>query len=288
MSNKGLSSRTLENYLYYFDNFSYGDFTQENVSLFLSNRKTSNIVARSFVKNLRTFLLQNYVELGISESNKLVISGVELPQITGRTKVAVVIPIPFHMIDTLESKLKTDKEKLQFRLTYHCGLRSQEMMSIEPINFNWDTWKLNPNSNGECIVYGKGNKERAAVVPSSVMRMTAIYIRKHRIYNDEKVFFTKNTNGTIQSRARLWRKNLADAGVLSGIAKKGGDGKIISQTRVHPHRLRHSFATHCLDRGMTIDEIKELLGHSSISSTQIYTHVNKQKLGEKIERMSRD
>jgi len=286
LSNKGLSSRTLENYLYYFDGFIYDVFNQEKVALFLSEKKNSNIVARSFVKNFREFLIKNYVELGISEDYKLHIIAVELPRITGRAKVKVPIPIPFHMIDILESKLGDAKQKLQFRITYHCGLRSQELMRIRPIDFNWDEWKLDTTQAGTCMVAGKGNKPRLAIVPSFLMKMSAKYIRRNNIPIDEKIFFSKNTSGSLASRSRLWRRNLSDAGYLAGIVKKDGSGKAIEETRVHPHRLRHSFASHCADKGMPLNKIRDLLGHSSIQSTQIYLHTSKQELKKDVEDMN--
>jgi len=106
-------------------------------------------------------------------------------------------------------------------------------------------------------------------------------------YKDDDSFIFIITNHKVKpkSRERTWRKKLDEASIRSGITTLNSEGKVIKGTRVHPHLLRHSFATHLLENGRDIKEIQELLRHSSLQSTQVYLHVNKEKLKSGIEEL---
>lgn len=282
--NKNLKERTIESYIYYFNKFTSEVFDQESVSKYLSLKSNRNNVARSFLLNFQKFLLVHHDELKISLELKSKIASVELPKLTGRSKVRIIHPIPHDQIFLLEKYLKEEKEKLQLMLSYFCGLRLGELLKITIISFDWDKWKEDVEKMGDCRVFGKGDKEGIALVPSDLMKRIAKFIRsKDWSSPNAYIFRDQDREYNFNSLARTWQSRLSDAGVKAGITKMGDNGEIIKGTSVHPHRLRHSYGTHLREvLGLDIRDIQELLRHSSIQSTQIYTHVSKEKLKDKL------
>ncbi len=285
LRNKNLKERTIEEYLYYFNKFLDNVFDQETVSRFLANKSHRNIVARSFLINLRKFILVNYKELGFTIDQRLEASEVELPKITGRAKKREIIPLKLEEINLLEKYLETEKLKLQLLCSYYGALRVGEMLKIKVISFNWEEWKKDMSKMGECKVLGKGDKEGFAFFPSRLMVRIARYIRSQKNLDINSTIFIKNyvNHRSIKSGATIWQKKLREAGIKAKLIKFDGEGKIIPDTSVHPHRLRHSYASYLINvKGMNIMEAKIILRHSSLTSTQIYVHIDREKLKEKL------
>lgn len=284
LRNKNLKERTVENYIYYFNKFTEDTFTQETVSRFLADKTNRNSIGRSFLVNLQKYLKVNYAELGFSQESRLKITEVELPKLTGRVKQTLITPIPHEQIAILEKFLETEQLKLELLISYYCGLRLGEMLKITIMSFNWDVWKKDINKMGECRVFGKGNKEGIALVPGILMKRIAKWIRGKQFKDvNSKLFVSDSANINMKNRARLWQMRLRSAGIRSGITKVDSDGKAIKETVVHPHRLRHSYASYLInDKGMDIRKVQEVLRHTSIQSTQIYTHINKEQLKEEL------
>ena len=170
-------------------------------------------------------------------------------------------------------------------LTYYCGLRLGELLKITILSFNWDSWKKDTSKMGECMVYGKGDKEGIALVPSALMIRVAKYIKSRNFDSlDSKLFVRGNGDINLKNKSRTFQLKLRDAGIKAGITKLDKDEKVIKDTVVHPHRLRHSYASYLLnDKGLNMREVQEILRHSSIQSTQVYTHINKEHLKEKLQ-----
>lgn len=288
LTNKNLKPRTIENYIYYFNKFTYNKFNQETVSKFLSQKENRNSIGRSFLVNLKLFLMQNYKELGIPKDEALEdISLVELPKLTGRSKVRLIRPIRHDQIELLERFLDSEQLKLQLLLSYYCGLRLGELLKITINSFNWEVWKKDTSQIGECIVYGKGDKEGLAYVPSELMMRIAKYIQNNNFDSlNSRIFVSGRQNIDLKNKARTWQLKLREAGIKSGVTKLDQNGEPIEGTVVYPHRLRHSYATHLkVDLGLDTIEIKELMRHSSIQSTQIYEHLDKGYLKEKLKEL---
>ena len=283
--NKNLKPRTVENYIYYFNKFTYDAFNQETISKFLSLKANRNSIARSFLINLKKFLSVNYKELGISLDNKIIISDVELPKLSGRTKERLVNPIPHEQIALLERYLREEKEKLQLLLSYYCGLRLGELLKITLISFNWEEWKKDISQMGECRVYGKGDQQGIGLVPAVLMVRLSKYIRGKNFSSlNSPLFLNRNFADTnFKNASRSWEMKLRKAGIESRITKLDSEGKVIKETAVHPHRLRHSWASYLLnEKKLNLKEVQVILRHKSISSTQIYTHINREDLKQKL------
>ena len=287
LKNKNLKERTVDNYIYYFNKFTFDVFNQETVSRFLSDRTNRNSIGRSFLVNFQKFLMVNYKELGFSQESRLNIADVELPKLTGRVKERLVKPIPHEQIPLLEKALETEKLRLMLLLSYYCALRLGELLKIDILAFNWEEWKKNTSKMGECRVYGKGDKEGIALVPAELMKRVAIYIKNKNFSSlDSKLFILGGRDITslqIKNRSRTFQTKLRNAGIISRITKLDDKGEPIKDTIVHPHRLRHSYASYLLNvKGLNLKEVQEVLRHRTIQSTQIYTHINKDKLKERL------
>ena len=286
--NKNLKERTIEEYLYYFNKFQDNVFDQETVSRFLSNKSNRNVVARSFLVNLRKFIHINYKELGFSVDQRLEASEVELPKITGREKKREINPLNKEEIYLLEKHLGTEKLKLQLLCSYYGALRVGEMLKIKVISFNWKDWKKDMSKMGECKVFGKGDKEGVAFFSKDLMIRFTKYIKSQNNLGINSTIFIKDNGNykSIRSGATSFHKFLRKAGIESGLTKLDEKGEVIPETAVHPHRLRHSYASYLVnEKKMDIRKVQILLRHSSLNSTQIYVHIDRDKLKEELSRL---
>ncbi|MEO8762971.1 MAG: tyrosine-type recombinase/integrase [Ginsengibacter sp.] len=151
---------------------------------------------------------------------------------------------------------------LLLMLFYQTGIRLSELISLKESQID--------KSNGSIKVLGKGNKERVIPVNNGLLREIDNYIA------EKKVFFKVATGGHLLLNTK--GKPLYPKYVYNIVKKYLGD--VSTNERKSPHVLRHSFATHLTNNGADINAIKELLGHSSLASTQIYTHNSIEKLKE--------
>ena len=149
-------------------------------------------------------------------------------------------------------------------MLYSSGLRVSELSHLKLTNVRWDEGLLR--------IIGKGNKERIVPLGSKLATFLREYIDEDRPKyanrgNTNGAVFLNN-RGTILSRMAIW-KILNKPVTIVGFQKK-----------ISPHTLRHSFATHLLEGGADLRTVQELLGHSDLSTTQIYTHLDKTHLKE--------
>ncbi len=147
-----------------------------------------------------------------------------------------------------------DKSRLLILLLYSSGLRVSECLKlhVEDLDFKEKV----------CIVkQGKGKKDRVTVLSETFAEQLKEYLNKEGI--EEGVIFMNKSGETFSVRNAQK--------IVSSAAKRAGIKKIVT-----PHKLRHSFATHLLDAGVSIRVIQELLGHSNLQTTQIYTRVSRE------------
>jgi integrase/recombinase XerD len=144
---------------------------------------------------------------------------------------------------------------------YATGIRVSELISLRLEDLNLEVGYLS------CM--GKGSKERIVPLGRKAIERLQQYLRDVRpglTRRGESRFLFTNRNGSKMSRQGLW-KILKGYGAAAGI-----------QRHLSPHVLRHSFATHLLERGADLRSVQMMLGHADISTTQIYTHVNRERL----------
>jgi len=163
------------------------------------------------------------------------------------------------LLDAVNLKHKNGPRDLAIlELIYASGMRVGEVSKLRADSVDLES--------GEVLVQGKGDRERIVLIGSHSISSLKKYldVRKN-LAVDEKILFLGRGGSRLTSRSieRMIRK----------YAKKAGISK-----RVTPHTLRHSFATHLLSGGADLKIVQELLGHSSLSTTQIYTHITKEKL----------
>ncbi|MEK6324028.1 MAG: site-specific tyrosine recombinase XerD [Acidobacteriota bacterium] len=154
------------------------------------------------------------------------------------------------------------RDKAMLEVLYATGLRVSEIVGLAPRNLNLDL--------GFLTVFGKGDKERAVPLGRSAVEWTRKYLPiRMRLAAQVKattaLFITDN--GKPLTRQAFWR-------IVVSYGQKAGIGHIT------PHLLRHTFATHLLEHGADLRSVQMMLGHSDISTTQIYTHVTNERLRE--------
>ncbi len=165
------------------------------------------------------------------------------------------------------SKPEGLRDRAILEMLYASGMRISELVNLRVIQINFE--------GGFIRVVGKGNKERIVPLGSSALKWLDLYLNEARPKltkgkNYEWVFISRK--GGRLSRQAVF-ENLKKYAIQAGINKN-----------VSPHKLRHSFATHLLEGGADLRVVQTLLGHSDISTTEIYTHIDRARLIEAIER----
>jgi integrase/recombinase XerC len=215
----------------------------DNASKKTISRKLSSI--KSYGKYLKKYRDINcdYL-LNISLPKKDVI----IPDYLHEDELKKILELPTN--NSLEIR-----NSLIIHLLYSSGLRLSELTGLKIVDYNPD----------ECVfkIRGKGNKERIVVYSSKAKELIEMYLNNR---NDNCEYLLINKNGT-----KLTNRGVELA--LTNISKK-----YLGHDKLHPHMLRHTFATKLLNSGMDIRVLQELLGHDSLNATQIYTHVAKSEL----------
>ena len=235
------------------------DFMQWIASLGLSARSQSRILSgiKAFYKYLiiEENLKNNPTEL--IEAPKI---GKKLPETLSKTEI-------IELIESVDlSHPQGERNRAMLEVLYGCGLRVSEL-----INLKLSDWHKNE---GFVRIIGKGNKERLAPIGGIAENHLNIYIKQIRSCQAKakghEDFIFLNRNGRKLSRVMIFY-------IIKELAKKMNLNKKIS-----PHTFRHSFATHLIDGGADLRAVQEMLGHESITTTEIYTHLDRDYLRDAI------
>lgn len=272
---RGLATNTIVAYSH--DLISFFDFlkqkglspvhiSQEDLSSFIAERKTqlsSRSLARCLVsiKMFYRFLVSE----GKTESNPARLMGIpkmyqHLPDVLSRDDVENFLLQP----DTNTVLGKRDKAILE--ILYATGLRVTELINLKITNINLEA--------GYIRTMGKGSKERIIPMGTKAMDSLKMYLTNGRPSFLKKgsdaggSYIFLNSRGSSMTRQGLWK-------IIKKYALKAGIAKTVT-----PHTVRHSFATHLLEGGADLRSVQIMLGHSDISTTQIYTHVARKRLKE--------
>lgn len=265
---KGLAKQTIEAYsrdLRFWSDFLHagcrsGDV--DDVLGFLSVRRGQGIGHRSLARNL--VVLRNFYQFLYQEKmiERDITQYLELPKVLPK--------LPYVLrVDEVDCLLKGPNEmdvlgrrnRAMLELLYATGLRVSELVGLTLSQLNAEE--------GYLIAYGKGAKERVVPIGETARKLVREYLLRDRPRlikgsGVKAVFVT--VRGTGMTRQNFWT-SLRKYALAVGI-----------KTRLSPHTLRHSFATHLLEGGADLRSVQMMLGHSDIATTQIYTHVSKKHL----------
>jgi integrase/recombinase XerD len=269
---RGLSNNTiisyrrdLENYLDFIEKIkidSLSKISKDNITGFMLNQRGRGIAPNSVARRLaairmfhrflaRERILKNDPST-LVDSPKL---WKRVPDALSVNEVEALIAQP-NVRDT-----QGIRDRAILETVYATGMRVSEAVNLKKDNINLDIGFL------RCL--GKGNKERIVPLGKKAIASIKRYLQASRIKllkNKECEFLFVSRFGRKISRQSFWK-----------IVKKYAKLARIKKT-IKPHTLRHSFATHLLEHGADLRSVQEMLGHSDISTTQIYTHVNKDRL----------
>jgi len=249
----GFSKRTLTMYLLYVRDFlefvkkEPTTLSREDIIAYMARKKEEGVkdATMCLVYSALRHFFKEYLKSNLMDDIKRPKKGTKLPVVMTRDEVKKIL-----------NAAKRKRDKLIMMLLYSSGLRVSEVTKMK-IN------DLNLNERTAIVRGGKGNKDRLVILSEEWVKEISEYLKNRKV-NSEYVFC--NSLGrpiSIDSVQRLVRK----ARIKAGINKN-----------VTPHSFRHSFATHLLEKGENIRKIQELLGHSNLSTTQIYTKVSIEEL----------
>lgn len=183
--------------------------------------------------------------------------GIRLPKTLSQREITALLELPAH--PTPEDQ----RDRVMLELLYATGLRVSELVSVETAQVNFEV--------GYLRVTGKGSKQRIVPMGEPARRLLHEYVERVRpplLKQRASRFLFVSRRGRSLTRQAFWK-------ALRLRAQRAGLTKPIS-----PHMLRHSFATHLLEGGADLRSVQTMLGHADIATTQIYTHVERERLKE--------
>ncbi len=267
---KNLSDNTIESYFFDLNNFinylenyvKNSDIKEKTISEYLIHLSKEDLSPTTIARHLSS--LKSFFNF-LSDENKMndnPTQNIEGPRVFRNLPTYLTI----EEIDKLLSfpvKTTTDlRDKAILELMYSCGLRVSEVIQLSLSNIDFNESFI--------LVYGKGGKERLIPFGERAYNLLDNYIKNVRI-----LFIKNDTTNHLFLNAKFGKK-LSRMGIWKIVKKHVINQNI--QKKVKPHTLRHSFATHLLANGADLRTVQELLGHSDISTTTIYTNVSKDML----------
>lgn len=216
------------------------------------------------LSGLKAFFKYLILEKQISKDPSALL---ESPKMTRKLPDTLNIIEINKLIDAIDlSRPEGMRNKAMLEILYGCGLRVSELTGLKISNLYLDIDFIK--------ITGKGNKERLVPIGSEAIKYLKIYLKEIRIHipikpgNEDFVFL--NRRGSPLSRVMVFL-------IIKDLAQIAGIKKSIS-----PHTFRHSFATHLIEGGADLRAVQEMLGHESITTTEIYTHLDREYLRDTI------
>ena len=265
---KGYSENTIESYkrdlnkfLEYNKNTSIDNISNEDLKKYIKYLNDNGLNEKSIARNissLKSFykflVISKYISSNTSDSLYLPKIKKSLPSTLTEEEVMSLLDID--LTDNFSYR-----NKAMLELLYATGLRVSELINLklQDIDFSQDIIRT----------FGKGSKERIIPIGDYAKEYLEKYIYEYRssmLKKDNNEYIFLNNHGKQMTRQGFFK-------IIKKIAKEKGINKELS-----PHTLRHSFASHLLKYGADLRTIQELLGHSDISTTQIYTHITNEEL----------
>lgn len=264
---RGASDNTLQAYRRDLEQFwafcskpSPSDVTKADISAFIQSLSCDGFAAKSIARKIST--LREYFKFLYSEKD---ISSLPTGNITSPKQQK---PLPKYLsaeeikqlIDTSRrsSEIRWQRISVMIELMYACGLRVSELVTLPESCINFERKQI--------LIRGKGSKERLIPIASSAIDSMLIYLNLREKFlksgrKSQWLFPSRSRSGHFTRDA--FYKDLKELAARCGIPP----------SKISPHTLRHSFATHLLNNHANLRAVQQMLGHSSISTTEIYTHI---------------
>jgi integrase/recombinase XerD len=239
------------------------EITLEQIRLFLKELAQVGFDAHSqarIISGLRAFWKYLMME-NITSKNPVEL--VELPKMKRKLPETLSVEEIVSVIESVDmSKPEGQRNRAMLEVLYSCGLRVSELVNLKISDLFLPS--------GFVKVTGKGNKERIVPIGNEAIRQLNFYLEGVRIHTspqkgEEDIVFL-NKRGRRLSRVMIFFI-IKDQAAQAGIKKE-----------ISPHTFRHSFATHLVEGGADLRTVQEMLGHASITTTEIYTHLNRDYL----------
>lgn len=241
--------------------------TREHISDFLAKLQNDSISARSqarIISGIKAFykylIMEDYIKFNPTELIESPKIGLKLPDTLSLIEIDKLIGA----VDLSNSQGERNRAILE--TLYSCGLRVSELINLQLSNIHF--------KEGYLKVIGKGDKERLAPIGGRALQYLTIYINEVRNHQSIKKghedFVFLNNRGAKLTRVMIFL-------IIQKLTEVIGLKKKIS-----PHTFRHSFATHLIEGGADLRAVQEMLGHESITTTEIYTHLDKDYLRSNI------
>lgn len=235
------------------------EITRAQINSYILNLRENNLTPRSVVRkiaSLRGFFkwlcANEFIKTNPAQS-------IEQPKLPKRLPKVMTVEEVTEILNSNLNKLET----VIVELLYGCGLRVSELVNLQINNIDMNSKYI------QC--YGKGSKERIVPFGKKALHALKMYL-KHR----DLIILQNKLKDSKRLLLSEDGKPVSRQDVYNFIRKQGE--KI--HKHISPHTLRHSFATHLLENGADLRVVQELLGHSDVSTTQLYTHITKKRLKE--------
>ncbi|HOF04206.1 MAG TPA: site-specific tyrosine recombinase XerD [Syntrophales bacterium] len=236
--------------------------TPEDCLAFIAHLRGQGLAANSVNRSLAA--LRGYYKYLAGEGKKIVSPFDRLT--TGKTWMLLPSVLSLQDVDLLLRQPGMDspaaiRDAAILELLYAAGIRVSELIELTLNSVNWQA--------GFIVVMGKGRKERVAPIGRTAYDLLRRYVDEARpelLAGKTAKHFFVNRSGKMFSRQGIWK-------LVKKYAREAG-----LESNVHPHTFRHTFATHLLEGGADLRAVQVMLGHADIATTQIYTHVTRERL----------
>lgn len=242
-----ITLQDLQAFLKYIAEFNFTETTQSRII--------------SGIKHFFKFLiLENEIQINPAEL-------LETPRIKRKLPVFLNVEEIDNMLSQIDrSTPEGERNVAMLETMYSCGLRVSELISLKLSDLHFNESYIS--------IIGKGDKQRLVPIGNTAMKLIKNYMENHRNHitikkNQEDMVFLSKRGSSITRQMVFY--------VIKDLAVKAGIKKTLS-----PHTLRHSFATHLVEGGADLRAVQEMLGHESITTTEIYTHLDQHFLRENI------
>ncbi|MES2766480.1 MAG: site-specific tyrosine recombinase XerD [Bacteroidota bacterium] len=272
---RGLAKNTLEAYRHDLETFArflqelnvekFSSASTKDLTEFLKALEQLGLSATSrarYLSTLRTFYKFLFAS---GATNTDITETIELPKTERHLPETISIDDVLKMLDQPDAnELSGVRDRAMLEVMYACGLRVSELCALKQRDILPDAEIVR--------IFGKGSKERIVPIGASALQWIATYqktVRPHFLKKNttDDILFLNQRGGAF-SRMGVWK-------IVDKYARQAG-----LNVHVHPHLFRHSFATHLLEGGADLRAVQEMLGHSDISTTQIYTHIDREYIRE--------